>query len=86
MTLSDEKDRCWGRFRNSVCVSFDHDPSASVFQALRLLHSILSDVSKPFALHMTALMYHNLGEMMYNVFAALPVRNLDVLSSQYFEG
>lgn len=57
----------------------------SVFQVLRLLHSILSDASKPFALHMTALMYHNLGEMMYNVFVALPVRNIDVIPSQFLQ-
>lgn len=42
--------------------------SNEVFQILRVLHNILSESSKPFALHMTSLMYHNLGELMYNAF------------------
>jgi hypothetical protein len=55
---------------------------------LSLLHSILSDSSKPFAMHMTALMYHNLGEMMYNIFSTIPVRTdcCALPFSHYFEG
>lgn len=44
-----------------------------VFHILKLLHSILSESSKPFALHMISLMHHNLGEMMYNIFISIEV-------------
>lgn len=56
-----------------------------VLDLLRVLYNLLNDASKPFALHMSALMYHNLGEMMYNIFIEVVITYFfQILSRNYF--
>mmetsp|Transcript_2840 Transcript_2840/g.4303 ORF Transcript_2840/g.4303 Transcript_2840/m.4303 type:complete len:734 (+) Transcript_2840:56-2257(+) len=49
-----------------------------VLKVLNKLYTLLHEKSKPFAQHMSALMYHNLGELMYNQFTMLQDKSTDV--------